>query len=130
MQKAVIHPIYVLWLMMIMGLMLPLAAQDFTEADKINLLIQTVENSRNTFIRGGTEYTARDAASHMRMKWNRAGKSRIQSARDFIKHIASASYLLGSPYYIKFPNGRKVKSRDYMLARLAEIEAQQNSGPK
>ena len=95
------------------------------EEAKINLLIQTVAQSDNRFIRGGSEYSAQDAAAHMRMKWNRAGKDRINTARRFIKYIASESYLLGTPYYIKFSDGSRVKSRDYLLARLREIEAGQ-----
>ncbi|MCB1171912.1 MAG: DUF5329 family protein [Leptospiraceae bacterium] len=103
------------------------AQPGLSEERKIELLIRSVENSNNTFIRGGSEYSAQEAGSHMRMKWSRAGKKRVNTARLFIKYIASESSLLGTPYYMKKPDGTKIKSRDYLLQRLHEIESQGKS---
>lgn len=94
------------------------------EQRKINFLIEAVGSSDAIFVRNGAEYPAARAADHMRMKLNRAG-SRVQTARDFIEGVASRSYLTGNPYYIQFADGRRVQSRQWLLAKLKALEARQ-----
>lgn len=92
------------------------------EQRKIEALISAVEASGATFIRNGSEYEAGRAADHMRMKLERAG-SRVQTAEQFIEGVATRSYLTGRPYYIQFPDGRKVKSGEWLHNKLAQLEA-------
>jgi hypothetical protein len=90
------------------------------ENDKIQYLITSVENlDGSKFIRNGSEYSAKDAASHLRMKLQKAG-SRVKTADDFIRLCASQSYLSGEPYYIQFADGKTVKTEDYFRDRLKQ----------
>jgi uncharacterized protein GlcG (DUF336 family) len=101
----------------------PKAAAVLTERAKIEGLIAAVEKqSGATFIRNGKAHRAAEAADHLRMKWKHAGK-RVKSAREFIRHIASASSLTGRKYRIRFSDGREVDAADFFLAELAKLEA-------
>jgi hypothetical protein len=94
-----------------------------TERAKIEGLIAAVEAQKGAvFIRNGKAHRAPQAASHLRMKWQHAG-GKVRSARDFIRHIASASSLTGRKYRIRFADGREVDSAEFFNAELAKIEA-------
>lgn len=98
-----------------------LHAAPLSENQKIEKLLQAVLDSNLIFIRGGEEYTAERAVEHMRMKWDYIG-DRIQTARQFIEYVATRSSILGTPYYVKLNDGRRVESAVWLKARLAEIE--------
>jgi hypothetical protein len=101
-------------------------ANGLSESEKIQRLIQAVENSNVVFIRNGGEYNAKAAADHMRLKLSRAG-SRITTARDFIRYIGTRSSMSGQPYYIRTPDGRRIESAAWLNRKLAEIEAQEKT---
>jgi hypothetical protein len=68
-----------------------------TESQKIERLIAAVESAKEAvFIRNGTEYSAQDAAGHLRRKLD-AAKGKITTASQFIEHIASKSSMRGNP---------------------------------
>ncbi|MBK5273749.1 MAG: DUF5329 family protein [Desulfuromonadales bacterium] len=93
-------------------------AQDTREIKKIDYLISSVENLKGTkFIRNGSEYTGKEAAEHLRMKLNKAGK-RVRTAEDFIRLCASKSYISGKPYMIRTSDGKTMKSEDYFREKL------------
>lgn len=80
--------------------------KSYTENQKIDHLISYIASLEGTqFIRNGSTYSAKDAAAHLQMKREKAGK-RIKTADDFIIHIASKSSMSGEPYQIKFANGK------------------------
>ena len=56
------------------------------------------------FIRNGEEHAAKDAVTHLRLKWEKQEK-KIRSAEDFITFCASKSSLSGKRYQIRFKNG-------------------------
>ncbi len=60
------------------------------ERNKIPFLISRISQSHNTFIRNGKEYTAREAAAHLRQKYNFAFDE-VKTAEQFILYIASHS---------------------------------------
>ena len=94
-----------------------------TEREKIEQLIVAVEQLKDAeFIRNGTAYKAPRAAEHLRTKLKKAG-SKVQTAQDFISGIASASYFSGTPYYIKFKDGRQITSKEFFQKKLKEIES-------
>lgn len=94
-----------------------------TEKQKIDKLIASVENLKGCqFYRNGTWYNAPQAASHLRMKVDRAGSS-IKTARDFIDKIASSSSMTGEAYKIKLVDGKEISTRDFFNAKLKELEA-------
>jgi hypothetical protein len=98
-----------------------------SEVQKIDLLIKLVEKSGLHFIRNGTEYDSKKAAAHLREKFDYAHKrpryaSQVATARDFIKNIATKSYLSGKPYQIKLKDGKLVPSGEWLIRRLEELE--------
>jgi hypothetical protein len=92
-----------------------------TEEQKIEKLIQYIENSDAIFIRNGEEFNAKDAAEHLRMKRKKAGK-KVKTAKDFIDFVASKSYMSGEAYKMKFKNGSIINARDMLYNELRKIE--------
>lgn len=93
-------------------------AQDSRDAAKIKYLIASVETLKGAkFIRNGSEYDARLAADHLRLKLKNAGK-RVRTAEDFIKYCASKSSITGKPYLIRFSDGTTVKAEVFFRKKL------------
>ncbi len=93
-----------------------------TEKQKIETLIKHVGDLKDAdFVRNGSSYTASNAATFLRQKW-RAKSSGINTARDFIEKVASFSGTSGKPYLIRFKDGTEIKSRDFLLSTLRDIE--------
>jgi len=93
-------------------------AQDSREAAKIQYLIASVETLEGAkFIRNGSEYDARSAANHLRLKLKNAGK-RVRTAEDFIKFCGSKSSITGEPYLIRFTDGTTVKTEVFFRKKL------------
>jgi len=95
------------------------SALDNSEAEKIEFLINSVENLKDAkFIRNGREHDSIEAGRHLRLKLERAEKY-IKSADDFIR-INSRSYITGEPYLIKYSDGRTIKAETFLRERLKE----------
>ena len=98
------------------------AAPSAPEGQKIEALIEFVEQLGDAkFVRNGTAYDAKAAASHLRLKLREAG-NRIKTADDFIRLVASRSSVSGKPYEIVFPDGRRSTSEAFLRARLQALE--------
>jgi|SRR5471032_1517343 hypothetical protein len=92
------------------------------EEKKIDYLVASIESLQNAqFIRNGTAYEAKAAANHLRLKRRNAG-SRVATADDFIRLCASTSSMSGTPYEIRFSDGRVVSSEAFLRQRLAEFD--------
>jgi hypothetical protein len=103
-------------------LVLPTFAQQDVEQKKITYLIDSVAALQSaTFIRNGTEYDAKRAADHMRLKLRFSG-SRVKTAEDFITYCGTSSSMSGVKYTIRFRDGRVVDSATFLLGKLAEYE--------
>ncbi|SRR6056297_763514 len=96
-------------------------AFSMSENAKIDLLLTKIEKSNLVFIRNGREYSSLRSREHLEYKLSRAG-DRINTARKFIQHIASRSSLTGIPYYVRYPNGKKLKTSTWLLQQLKLIE--------
>ena len=97
-------------------------AQDNVEKKKIEFLLLSVENMKGaTFIRNGTEHDGKEAAAHLRMKLQKAGR-KVQNADDFIKLCASKSIISGQPYLIRLSDGKAIKSEQYFREKLREFD--------
>ena len=95
-------------------------ARDALEQGKIDYLIQSVEQLQDaTFVRNGSDYNAQQAAEHMRTKLRFAG-SRVVTVEDFIVCCGTGSSVTGTPYTIKFADGRILPSADFLHEKLAE----------
>jgi hypothetical protein len=98
------------------------SANTMTETEKIERLLTGVESSSgDVFIRNGVEYSAKDAADHLRTKWS-AADDKITTAEEFIEHVASASSLTGKPYRVRLADGTEVLAADYLREKLARLE--------
>lgn len=99
------------------------------ERQKIDYLIASVETLQGAqFIRNGKSYDARAAADHLRLKLRAAG-SRITTAEEFIMYCASQSSISGTPYQIKFADGRAVTSAAYLHQKLADFARDHPAAP-
>jgi hypothetical protein len=72
------------------------------------------------FIRNGTEHSAPDAASHLRMKWEKQ-RAKVRTAEEFIALCASKSSMSGERYQIRFKDGRLAYADDVLGAELARL---------
>lgn len=96
--------------------------KNLTEAAKIEYLIQSVADLEGaTFIRNGVEYTAAEAADHLRSKLSAAG-GQVTTVPQFIDAIATESYASGKPYLIKMPDGKTVAAGAFLFERIRELE--------
>ena len=80
-----------------------LASPDTVAKDEIDHLLQYVAASSCTFVRNGDEYPAAKARDHLESKYRFVG-SRIATADDFIKYLATGSSISGEPYHVKCGN--------------------------
>lgn len=80
-----------------------LASPDTVAKGEIDHLLQYVAASSCTFVRNGSEYPAEKARDHLESKYHFVG-SRISSAEDFIKYLATGSSMSGEPYHVKCGN--------------------------
>lgn len=93
-----------------------------TEEQKIVQLIAYIEHLPNAkFVRNGSSYSAKEAADHLRKKYNYA-KDDIKTAQQFIDQLASKSSMSGKAYTIEFADGKVITSGDLLRKKLAEIE--------
>ena len=77
-----------------------LASPDTVAKNEIDHLLQYVAASSCTFVRNGSEYPAAKARDHLESKYRFVG-SRISTAEDFIKYLATGSSMSGEPYHVK-----------------------------
>jgi hypothetical protein len=76
------------------------AAANPSPKDEIDHLLNFVAASSCTFIRNGTEYPSDKARDHLASKYQLAG-SRITTAEEFIKYLATESSMSGELYRVK-----------------------------
>jgi Family of unknown function (DUF5329) len=98
------------------------ASETATEKQKIEVLIRQVSDLKDaSFVRNGSTYNSSNAATFLRRKWQ-ANQSEVTTARDFIDKVASVSGTSGKPYLIRFKDGKEIRSRDFLLAKLKDLE--------
>jgi Family of unknown function (DUF5329) len=101
-----------------------LAAPPAHEQSRIDRLIRFVETQQGMkFVRNGTEYSCADAAKFLRGKMEKMG-AEVATAREFIEKIASKSSMSGTPYHVKFADGRLMPAAEFLAEELKRIEAQ------
>ena len=101
----------------------PVLAAQRTPAQEIELLIQRVAASKGViFIRNGSEYTAAEAAAHLRRKLE-ASKGRIKTPEQFIDKLGSRSSMTGRAYRVRLPDGREIDSAAWLTQLLRDLRA-------
>ena len=94
----------------------------YTEQQKTDHLIIFVRNLKGaTFIRNGSEHTPAEAADHLQFKREKAGTG-LKTARDFIEKVASKSSMTGTPYIIRFANGKEFPASMVLTNELNKLE--------
>lgn len=97
------------------------AIYSLSEKEKIDFLLKSIEDSKSTFIRNGSEHAAGDARKHLEFKLSKAG-DRVKTVEDFISLIATKSYLSGEKYYMKLPDGTKIESAVWLREKLKALK--------
>ena len=98
------------------------------ERQKIEYLIGTVEALHDAqFIRNGTQYNAKAAGEHLRLKLRLAG-SHVQTAGDVIRLCASSSSVTGKPYLIRFADGHEIAAAAFLQEELRIYDLQHDAG--
>lgn len=104
----------------------------FTELEKIEKLIVTIEQSNVQFIRNGQVYSPIQAGQHLRYKLDQAASSWFApkksewTAMMFIEKIASKSSFSGKDYVIVLSDGKHIKAKDWLIEKLKIIEQSPN----
>jgi hypothetical protein len=120
-KKLSITLIFLLFVMIVVSSNALANYKQMTEKQKIEYLIQAVENLEGgKFYRNGEWYTPKEAADHLRLKWENAGK-RIKTVKQFIDNIATASSISGKPYKVKYKDGKVLDSRVFFYLQLNQL---------
>ncbi len=90
--------------------------------EEIEIIINTIENSNCIFFRNGEAYPSQKAASHLRLKLNRA-KGRVQTTEQFITLLASKSSITRKPYYIACNEHPRVQANEWLFERLRSLRS-------
>lgn len=88
----------------------------------IEYLIDSVRTSDLSFVRNGSTYTAREAAAHLKAKYDYF-KKQIKTPEDFIRLAGSKSEFSGRAYLVKTADGRTIPSAEWLGSLLAKYRA-------
>ena len=83
------------------------------ETKEIEALLKKIESSDIIFIRNGNEHSAKEAADHLRSKWEQTN-GKIRTRKDFIEQLATKSSLTGELYMVQLKDGSKMKAADWL----------------
>ena len=100
-----------------------IAAAAPAEDPEIAELLRVIEKSDAQFTQNSIQYTAPEAAEHMRRKLELAG-SRVKSADDFIQDVGTETY--GKPHTQRWGNGRVEPTGPWLRSQLHAIRQQQS----
>jgi hypothetical protein len=97
---------------------------------EIEALIVRVEHAHGVvFIRNGSDYSAGEAAAHLRRKLV-AAHGRITTAEQFIDHLGTRSSMTGIVYRVRFADGREIDSATWLRQLLRELRAERVRSPR
>ena len=101
----------------------PVVAELPTERQKIDALIGRIAARTDLmFEHNGAPYSSAEAARYLQMKRDLAG-TQINTARDFIDRLGTASSMTGIAYHVRLADGSAISSAEFLRAELASIEA-------
>jgi len=98
------------------------ADPDATAQREIEHLLDYVAASKCTFVRNGERFPADKAREHLAMKyqWTR---SRMTTAEEFIKYLATESSMSHQPYTIVCANGKERPTGAWLAEELKHFRA-------
>jgi hypothetical protein len=94
------------------------ASPDDALLGTINHLSTYVEESNCVFIRNGKEYTSKEAAKHIKTKYDSLMFD-IKTPEEFIELAASKSMLSGQPYFVRCVDHSPIPSADWLRKELS-----------
>jgi len=105
------------WLSLILLGLLPVTTVLGVTADEqradIQYLLESVANSKLTFIRNAKEHTAEEAAQHFMKKYAHF-EDEITTAEDFIRLAATKSLISGEPYLVQTQEGEEMRCDEWL----------------
>ncbi len=99
------------------------ATPDARATAEIDQLLATIGSSGCTFVRSGKEYDGAAARKHLEFKLGFV-RSRLASADQFVRDLASTSSTTGEAYHIRC-NGNDSTAGSWLEAKLKSIRGQQ-----
>lgn len=99
------------------------ATPDARASAEIDALLGNIARSNCTFVRAGKEYTGAEARKHLEFKLGFV-RSRLDTADQFVRDLASTSSSTGEAYHIRC-NGNDNLARNWLDAQLKTIRGQQ-----
>lgn len=98
------------------------AAPSAAEQARIQRLIAYVESQTTIrFVRNGTAYSSKDAATFLRRKFEKMGEH-VSTAQQFVEQIASKSSTTGEAYQIRFQDGRQIPAARFLGEELKRMD--------
>lgn len=108
-------------LLTLLAMCFGITALSASPAKEIEALLAVVTEMKDaSFIRNGGSHGGKEAAAHLRMKWDKQ-KDKIKTAEEFITLCATKSYLSGERYKIRFKDGTEKFSSDYFTEELKKL---------
>jgi len=105
------------------------AASQAAETGRIERLLAMIEQSTDiAYVRIGTAYDAPTAARFLRLKWDFM-RAKVRSAEDFVREVATRSGTTGTPYLVRYADGREENSAVY-LRRFLDQQAGATGGTR
>ncbi len=99
------------------------ALSDAQEA-RINAMLAALGKQHSLiFVRNGSDHTAAEAESHLRLKLSKTRK-RLDTAEQFIDKVASKSSISGAPYEVKIPGQESEKAAVFLHRLLEKTDAE------
>jgi hypothetical protein len=89
---------------------------------RIQYVLAEVAKSDMTFIRNGDPHTGKEAAKHMRAKYDHF-KKKIKTVDDFIAHAGTKSLISGEVYMVKTKDGKEMRSDEWLRSLAASYKA-------
>jgi hypothetical protein len=85
---------------------------------EVEHLLEFVRQSDCLMIRNGNEHEGEEAASHIQKKYDYFVDD-ITTTEAFIEYSATKSTISGKYYTVKCPDGKEMRSQDWLLNELA-----------
>ena len=101
-------------------------AGDHSLDASIQFLLTRVSQSGYVFIRNGKEHNSRDAAKHMRRKYEHF-VDEIETPEQFIERAATKSMITGRRYRIRLTDGTEMDTSDWLLEELASLRSDEST---
>lgn len=113
-----IHLYVALFVMMVFAFISPLYALNEMDRGAIEHLLRYINRRSDcVFVRNGREYSAHEAAMHVREKYDYF-KDRIKSPEDFIRLAATRSLITGRLYMVRCGDG-EIPVKDWLMEELS-----------